>query len=76
VGIEGAGTAREGEVALFGRAGSRVRLAAAGEATALLLGGEPLGEPVVAYGPFVMSRPEEIHRAIEDYRSGRMGHLP
>jgi redox-sensitive bicupin YhaK (pirin superfamily) len=45
------------------------------DATALLLGGEPLGEPIVGHGPFVMNRPEEIQQAIEDYQNGRMGHL-
>jgi len=41
-----------------------------------VLGGEPIDEPVVGYGPFVMNTQAEIHRAIEDYRTGRMGHLP
>jgi redox-sensitive bicupin YhaK (pirin superfamily) len=38
--------------------------------------GDALGEPVVAYGPFVMNTREEIHRAIEDYNAGRFGPLP
>lgn len=42
----------------------------------LLLGGRPIGEPVVQYGPFVMSTKDEIVQAIEDYRAGRMGHIP
>ena len=41
----------------------------------LLLAGEPLDEPVFAYGPFVMNSREEVVQAIEDYRSGRMGFL-
>jgi redox-sensitive bicupin YhaK (pirin superfamily) len=41
----------------------------------LILAGEPIGEPVVQYGPFVMNTEEEIHQAIEDYRNGRMGYL-
>ncbi len=42
----------------------------------LLLGGQPIGEPAVFYGPFVMNTHEEIVQAIEDYRAGRMGTIP
>jgi redox-sensitive bicupin YhaK (pirin superfamily) len=66
---------RSAEVALFDRAGERVRIEADEAATALLLAGRPIGEPIVGQGPFVMNRPEEIRQAFADYRSGRMGHL-
>ena len=39
----------------------------------LILGGEPLNEPIVNQGPFVMNTQEEIHKAISDYRLGKMG---
>ncbi|MGZ5489528.1 MAG: pirin-like C-terminal cupin domain-containing protein, partial [Nitrososphaeraceae archaeon] len=39
----------------------------------LLIGGTPLREPIVRYGPFVMNTQQEIHQAIEDYRSGKIG---
>jgi len=42
----------------------------------LLLGGRPIGEPVIQYGPFVMNTRDEIMQAIADYRSGRMGSIP
>jgi hypothetical protein len=66
---------REAEVALFDRAGEGVRIDEASDATALLLCGAPIGEPIVGQGPFVMNRPGEIGQAIADYRSGKMGHL-
>ena len=72
---EGCETIREGEVALFDRKGTCIRLEEVEDATALLLSGKPIDEPIVGHGPFVMNTEEEIHQAIRDYQSGRMGHL-
>jgi hypothetical protein len=66
---------RDAEVALFDRRGERIRIDAEADTTALLLCGEPLGEPVVGHGPFVMNHSDEIRQAIVDYQTGRMGHL-
>jgi redox-sensitive bicupin YhaK (pirin superfamily) len=54
--------------------GGRVRLEAGstGEARLLLLAGKPIGEPIVQYGPFVMTSREEIEQAIRDYQEGRL----
>ena len=68
-------TVRAGELIVFDRdQPGRVELASA-DARALVLSGRPLGEPVVAHGPFVMNSREEIQRAYQDFRMGQMGTL-
>lgn len=64
----------DGQLAVLGT-GDRLRLRAEGPAQALLLGGVPLGEPVVQYGPFVMNTAEEIEQALDDYRAGRFAQI-
>ncbi len=63
---------REGQLAVLG-AGDTVHLATSTPARLLLLGGQPLGEPVARYGPFVMNTDAEIHEAIRDFQTGRFG---
>lgn len=69
-------TANAGELVVFGRRGDEVTLEAASDATVFVLNGQPINEPIVGYGPFVMNTPEQIRRAFADYSSGRMGILP
>lgn len=64
------------EVGLFERAGKILRIDSADNATALLLCGEPIDEPIVGSGPFVMNTQAEIRQAMVDYQSGKMGCLP
>ena len=66
---------REAEVGLFDRTGSSLAIEEASEARALLLAGEPILEPIVGMGPFVMNSPGEIRQAMIDFESGRMGRL-
>lgn len=66
---------REGELGVFAREGDHIRLRGNADTRLLLLGGEPIEEPIVSYGPFVMNTVEEIEQAFADYRAGRMGTL-
>ena len=61
------------QVALYERGKSLVNIYSEGETEILMLGGKPHGEPVYAYGPFVMNTEQEIQRCIRDYQAGRMG---
>jgi quercetin 2,3-dioxygenase len=63
------------EVARFDPAGGHIRIESAQNATALLLSGEPIHEPIVGSGPFVMNNASEIRQAMADYQSGKMGHV-
>jgi redox-sensitive bicupin YhaK (pirin superfamily) len=61
------------EAGIFDRAGNHICVDKAKNATALLLCGKPIDEPIVGSGPFVMNTQEEIRQAMVDYQSGRMG---
>jgi redox-sensitive bicupin YhaK (pirin superfamily) len=63
-----------GDLAILTAQGDQVRTVA-GETglELLLLAGQPLGEPVARYGPFVMNTKQELVEAYEDFQAGRMG---
>ncbi|WP_438275947.1 pirin family protein [Nitrobacter sp.] len=73
--INGGEIAREAQFALLDRSGGEVRLEANGEASVLVLSGEPIEEPVVMRGPFVMNTEGEIRQAMIDFQSGRFSTL-
>jgi redox-sensitive bicupin YhaK (pirin superfamily) len=64
-----------GELAVLTQSDRDLSIQCDEAAAILLLTGEPIEEPVVGQGPFVMNTREEIAQAIRDYQSGRMGHL-
>jgi len=66
---------REGDLAIFARAGDGISVEAKTDAKLLVMDGEPIAEPVVGQGPFVMNSRVEIQQAFEDYQLGRMGEL-
>ncbi|KAB0494784.1 pirin family protein [Pseudomonas vancouverensis] len=73
--INGLESVRQGQLALFDRKGQQMTLEASEDAVVLLLSGEPIDEPIVGHGPFVMNTEQEIHQAFADFQSGRFGRV-
>jgi redox-sensitive bicupin YhaK (pirin superfamily) len=73
--VGGRRPAGEAEVVLLSREGQGVGIDADGVATVLVLTGEPIDEPIVGYGPFVMNSEADIRQAIDDFNSGRFGRI-
>jgi quercetin 2,3-dioxygenase len=73
--LDGEREAGEGDLAIFSRGGNGIALKASADAKLLVMGGEPIAEPIVGQGPFVMNSRAEIQQAFEDYQLGRMGKL-
>ena len=69
-------TASAGELILFANDGERLELTATEASHVIILAGEPLNEPVVAYGPFVMNTFDEIRQAFVDVNAGKFGPVP
>jgi hypothetical protein len=80
-GVEGR-PVRTGQMVLFG-SGDHLTITADdtqesryGALEVLVLGGEPIREPVAQYGPFVMNTKQELQQAVEDFQKGRLGVIP
>lgn len=73
--INGEDVARRGELVTFERGEADVQIEANNEAKLLILTGEPINEPIVGYGPFVMNTEAEIVQAMRDVQSGKFGQI-
>lgn len=73
--VNGNAIVREAQWVALDHEGTSVSIEANDDAALLLLSGEPIEEPVVGYGPFVMNSREEIEEAIRDFQSGKFGQM-
>jgi redox-sensitive bicupin YhaK (pirin superfamily) len=73
--INGERAAGPAQIARLAREGGEFTITAEGDLSALVLAGEPIAEPVVGYGPFVMNSEREIATAFADFQSGRFGRM-
>ena len=73
--VNGEAVLRPAQMATLSTAGSGLTIEANGDAKVLLLAGEPIDEPVVGYGPFVMTSQQEIMQAIADFNGGKFGRM-
>ncbi len=73
--LAGGESVGEAELAMLERSGETFTVEASENTTLLLLNGQPLNEPVVGHGPFVMNTRAEIQQAIIDYQNGKMGQM-
>jgi redox-sensitive bicupin YhaK (pirin superfamily) len=65
-----------GELILFANDGERLELTGEADSHVIVLAGEPIGEPIVQYGPFVMNSFDEIRQAMMDVELGKFGPVP
>ena len=73
--VNGDTVAREAQLVVLDKDDRHMAIEANSDAVVLLLSGEPIDEPIVGYGPFVMNSQEQIAEAISDFNSGRFGQM-
>jgi len=74
--VNGDTSAREAQFVLLDRKGGEIKLEASSDASLLILSGDPIDEPVVMHGPFVMNTTDQIRQAMVDFQSGKFGDIP
>lgn len=74
--VNGDEIAREGQLVVLEREREGVLIESSNDAVVLVLSGEPIDEPVVGHGPFVMNTQEEIRQALHDLSTGQFGRIP
>ncbi len=67
--------AKDAKMLMFSQEGAGIKVKALEDTVALLLSGEPIAEPIVGHGPFVMNTREEIEQAIDDFNRGAFGSI-
>jgi len=67
--------AKDAKMLMFSQDGQDINIRALDDSVALLLSGEPIDEPIVGHGPFVMNTREEIDQAINDFNRGAFGKI-
>ncbi|MEZ5345491.1 MAG: pirin family protein [Pyrinomonadaceae bacterium] len=73
--INGSEIAPADHFVLFNNDGENISIEAEKDSVLLVMSGEPLNEPIAAYGPFLMNTRDEIRQAAEDFQSGKFGYL-
>lgn len=74
--VNDADKASETELVIFARDGDKATIEATSDATIFVMNGQPIDEPIVGHGPFVMNTQEQISQAFVDLHRGKFGNIP
>jgi redox-sensitive bicupin YhaK (pirin superfamily) len=74
-GVDSGVIAKDAKMLMFSQDGQDIKIKALEDSVALLLSGEPIEEPIVGHGPFVMNTRQEIDQAISDFNRGAFGSI-
>ena len=74
-GVDSGVVAKDAKMLMFSQEGEDIKIKALEDSVALMLSGEPIDEPIVGHGPFVMNTRQEIDQAISDFNRGAFGSI-